>query len=113
MLLEVAGVRNPNALVNKEIKIMYSLIDALLAKVESVANQPNLIITMVDKLLSKIVLTEDAHACNDVYCQWRDRCRNLSGGWHQNYKRKYCLTNCGYWYDTGQECCTANSPGSC
>ena len=92
---------------------MYGLIDVLLEKIESVVNQPSPIITMADKLLSRIVSGEEAHACYDIHCQWNDQCYNEPGGWHTDYKAKVCLTNCGYWYDTGQRCCYRTSPGSC
>lgn len=88
---------------------MYSLINELLAKVESVVNRPSHIITMADKLLSKIVSGEEAHACYDIHCQWNDQCSNNSGGCDY-YKAKVCLTNCGYWYDTGQTCCWTSVP---
>ncbi len=88
---------------------MYSVIDELLAKVESITNRSTLFITMVDKLLSKIVSGGEAHACYDIHCQWNNVC-SQNGTGCDYYQAKVCLTNCGYWYDTGQKCCWTSVP---
>ena len=54
-----------------------------------------------------------ATACYDIRCEWIDQCYNEPGGWNTTYRSKVCLTNCGYWYDTGEKCCYTTQPGSC
>ncbi len=96
---------------------MNGLMDKLLTKVASIANQPNRIVTMADKLLSKIVSEETAMAvCVDLWCEWRrDHCYNEPNDGYTTNKSKWCFTNCGYnWYHTGEHCCWLTYPtGRC